>query len=201
MKKKSFRTHLESFPKDSDFYDPEETSAFFEEFFGTDTLRYQLPMGYLDIIQSGQHIAEVFFNNDPSIYNLSFIPHTALLQQVKDMLDRYINGENVDFRDIPIDIFGGTEFQHSVWDTIYQIPYGEVRSYQWIAEQVGRPKSVRAVGNATGCNPVTIIIPCHRVIGSNDSLGGYGGGLERKRQLLSLEGYPVEELKPKQKVS
>ncbi|MYF54522.1 MGMT family protein, partial [Candidatus Poribacteria bacterium] len=92
-------------------------------------------------------------------------------------------------------------FQQLVWETIHQIPHGEVRSYKWIAEQIGRPKAVRAVGNATGNNPITIIIPCHRVIGSNGNLGGYGGGLERKRQLLSLEGYPVKELKSTRKVS
>lgn len=93
----------------------------------------------------------------------------------------------------------GTDFQRLVWDAIYQIPYGEARSYKWIAEQIGRPKAVRAVGSATGSNPITIIIPCHRVIGSNGKLGGYGGGLERKRQLLSLEGYPVEVLqKPRE---
>ena len=78
---------------------------------------------------------------------------------------------------------------------IQQIPYGEVRTYQWIADQLGRPKSARSVGNATGANPVSILIPCHRVIGSNGRLGGYGGGIERKRGLLALEEYPVAELK------
>lgn len=200
-KKESLRTYFESYPKDAGFYDPETLTEAFEEHFGTNTLRYEMSIGFLDIVQLGQDIAEVFFIDDPTLYNLSSTPKTKLLQQVKDMLDRYTDGERVDFRDIPVDIFGGTEFQHSVWKTIYQIPYGEVRSYKWIAEQVGRPKAVRAVGNATGSNPITIIIPCHRVIGSSGNLGGYGGGLERKRQLLSLEGYPVKELKSTRKVS
>ena len=123
-----------------------------------------------------------------------------MLRRTKNILDRYFDGESVDFREIPVKIEMGTDFQNSVWNTIHQIPYGEVRSYKWIAEQIGRPKAVRAVGNATGSNPITIIIPCHRVIGSNGNLGGYGGGLERKRQFLTLEGYPVEVLqKPRER--
>ena len=118
-----------------------------------------------------------------------------MLKRTKDILDKYFYGDPVDFREIPVAVEMGTAFQDAVWDTIYQIPYGEVRSYKWIAEQIGKPKAVRAVGNATGSNPISIIIPCHRVIGSNGNLGGYGGGIERKRQLLTFEGYPVEVLK------
>lgn len=165
-----------------------------QDFYGPNNLRYKLPIGHIDIIQTRSHISHIFFNDDSRFYEPPFTPQTGLLRRTKGILDRYFDGESVDFREIPVKIEMGTDFQNSVWNTIHQIPYGEVRSYKWIAEQIGRPKAVRAVGNATGSNPITIIIPCHRVIGSNGNLGGYGGGLERKQQLLTLEGYPVEIL-------
>lgn len=79
-------------------------------------------------------------------------------------------------------------FQVSVWQALFRIPYGETRSYAEIASAIGRPRAVRAVGAANGANPVAIIVPCHRVIGSDGTLTGYGGGLPTKRWLLSLEG-------------
>jgi methylated-DNA-[protein]-cysteine S-methyltransferase len=82
----------------------------------------------------------------------------------------------------------GTEFQLEVWSALRTIPYGETRSYGWLAERVGRPGASRAVGAANGRNPIGIIVPCHRVIGADGSLTGYGGGLDRKRLLLELEG-------------
>ncbi len=175
-------------------YDKEQISKAVQDFYGPDNLRYKLPIGHIDIIQTRQHISQIFFNDNSTYYEPSFNPQTELLKKVKHILNRYFDGKSVDFKEIPISIDTGTEFQNLVWDTIHQIPHGEVRSYKWIAEQIGRPKAVRAVGTATGSNPITIIIPCHRVVGSNGSLGGYGGGLERKQQLLKLEGYPVETL-------
>jgi methylated-DNA-[protein]-cysteine S-methyltransferase len=88
---------------------------------------------------------------------------------------------------VPLDM-EGTEFQLNVWNRLTKIPYGETRSYAQVAEAVGRPKAVRAVGAANGSNPVAIIVPCHRVIGSNGKLTGYGGGLPLKKRLLELEG-------------
>jgi methylated-DNA-[protein]-cysteine S-methyltransferase len=82
----------------------------------------------------------------------------------------------------------GTPFQRRVWDALLRIPYGETRSYLDIAESLGAPSAVRAVGAANGKNPIAIVIPCHRVIGSNGSLTGYGGGIEMKARLLALEG-------------
>jgi len=82
----------------------------------------------------------------------------------------------------------GTEFQLSVWNYLTKIPYGETRSYGQVAEAIGRSKAVRAVGAANGSNPVAIIVPCHRVIGSSGKLTGYGGGLPLKKRLLELEG-------------
>ncbi|MCD6051991.1 MAG: hypothetical protein K0Q55_3409, partial [Verrucomicrobia bacterium] len=84
--------------------------------------------------------------------------------------------------------FRGTEFQRKVWAALVSIPFGETRSYAQIAEQVGSPKAVRAVGTANGRNPISIIAPCHRVIGSNGKLTGFAGGLEVKAFLLGLEG-------------
>lgn len=158
---------------------------------------YESPVGFLDIVQADEHISRISFCDDSEFFEPSLTPESDLLRQVSAKLDAYFSGESVDFREIPVEMEGGTEFQNLVWDAIHQIPYGEVRSYKWIAEQIGRPKAVRAVGSATGSNPITIINPCHRVIGSNGNLGGYGGGLERKRKLLKLEGYAVEGLSGK----
>ena len=88
---------------------------------------------------------------------------------------------------VPLDI-EGTDFQKSVWTQLGKIPYGETRSYAQIAKAIGRPKAVRAVGAANGSNPVAIVVPCHRVIGSSGKLTGYGGGLPLKKRLLELEG-------------
>lgn len=100
-------------------------------------------------------------------------------------LAEYFAGDRVDF-ELDLD-FGGTQFQRQVWNALLTIPYGETRSYGEIARQVGSPGAFRAVGLANGHNPIGIIVPCHRVIGANGSLTGYGGGLERKKMLLDLE--------------
>jgi len=100
-------------------------------------------------------------------------------------LDAYLRGEVRTFS-APIDL-AGTPFQLDVWRQLQAIPYGEVRSYADVARAIGRPAAVRAVGAANGANPVPIIVPCHRVIGSDGSLTGYAGGLERKVKLLEIE--------------
>jgi O-6-methylguanine DNA methyltransferase len=110
----------------------------------------------------------------------------APLQQAMDELRRYVTGERVQFR-CPLDLHG-TAFQIEVWEELFRIPYGETRTYAEIARAIGRPAAVRAVGAANGANPVAIIVPCHRVIGSDGTLTGYGGGLPTKAWLLSLEG-------------
>lgn len=102
-----------------------------------------------------------------------------------EQLNAYFAGELSDF-DIEFDL-RGTEFQQRVWKALLTIPYGETRSYGEIAEQIGAPGSARAVGWANGHNPIAIVVPCHRVIGANGTLTGYGGGLARKRTLLELE--------------
>ncbi len=106
-------------------------------------------------------------------------------------LRAYFKGQTAAVNDIPLSL-SGTEFQLDVWDALCDIPCGETRSYGEIAAAVGRPAAVRAVGMANNANPVGIIVPCHRVIGSNGSLTGYGGGLDKKAWLLAHEGAIVE---------
>lgn len=101
-------------------------------------------------------------------------------------LDEYFARGRKTF-DLPL-LFVGTEFQEKVWNTLLEVPYGETRSYGWMAKRIGNPKAVRAVGTANGSNSISIFAPCHRIIGSNGSLTGYGGGLPAKKFLLELEG-------------
>lgn len=111
---------------------------------------------------------------------------TALLERASRQLEEYFAGKRKQF-DLPLSL-RGTEFQRQVWAALRDIPYGETRSYGQIAQAVGRPKAVRAVGMANHRNPISIIVPCHRVVGADGSLTGYGGGLENKKFLLALEG-------------
>lgn len=165
--------------------------------FASRTIAYNSPMGCIGIVAADQgSISHLFFAdnfpfNEPPHFQIEY----PVLNRVQELLERYFAGEPLDVSEIPLRVDWGTSFQNKVWDAIQRIPYGEVSSYKWIAEQIGKPKAVRAVGSAVGANPVSILRPCHRVVRSNGGLGGYGGGLERKRQLLALEGDPVEELK------
>jgi len=106
---------------------------------------------------------------------------------IRDALGRYFAGELTALADIPWRV-AGTDFQRQVWQALTEIPAGETRTYSQQAARIGRPTAVRAVGLANGANPIGVVIPCHRVIGSNGALTGYGGGLERKRWLLAHEG-------------
>ena len=108
---------------------------------------------------------------------------------VMNQLDAYFEKKRRQF-DLPLDL-RGTPFQLQVWDFLLSIPWGETRTYGETAKALGRPKAARAVGRAVGTNPVSIVVPCHRIIGSDGSLTGYGGGLDRKTALLELEGLEV----------
>ena len=110
---------------------------------------------------------------------------TALIKEAYRQLSEYLKGERRMF-DLPLNP-RGTDFQKRVWRALCDIPYGETRSYKQIAEAIGNPKAVRAVGMANNRNPITIVVPCHRVIGADGKLVGYGGGLEMKEFLLRLE--------------
>ncbi|MFF8653582.1 methylated-DNA--[protein]-cysteine S-methyltransferase [Streptomyces huasconensis] len=104
-------------------------------------------------------------------------------------LEAYFAGELKEF-DLPLRL-DGTPFQRLVWDELLRIPYGEIRTYGELAELLGKPGASRAVGLANGKNPISVIVPCHRVVGANGNLTGYGGGLDRKKQLLAFEGAGV----------
>jgi methylated-DNA-[protein]-cysteine S-methyltransferase len=108
--------------------------------------------------------------------------------RARDALAAYFAGELDALARLPVHV-AGTPFQHAVWDGLREIPFGETRSYTELAAAIGRPRAVRAVGAANGANPVSLVVPCHRVIGSGGDLTGYGGGLERKRWLLEHERY------------
>lgn len=109
----------------------------------------------------------------------------ALTEAVCRQLDEYFAGTRTTF-DFPLRL-QGTPFQEKVWAALWDIPYGETRSYQQIAQAIGQPKACRAVGMANHRNPIYIVVPCHRVVGANGALTGYGGGLDMKKALLELE--------------
>ena len=111
----------------------------------------------------------------------------SLPYNLKRQLQRYAAGKPVRWK-LPIDLSSGTSFQQKVWRVLATIPHGETRSYGWVAKKVGKPGASRAVGAACGANPVPVIVPCHRVIAGDGSIGGFGGGLPMKRRLLQSEG-------------
>jgi len=108
-----------------------------------------------------------------------------VLEKTRKQLDEYLNGNRKEF-DIPL-LMAGTDFQRRVWKALMRVPYGATSTYGQIAKDIGSPRAVRAVGNANRTNPISIIVPCHRVIGSDGELVGYGGGLSVKKRLLKLE--------------
>ena len=121
---------------------------------------------------------------------------TPLIEKAASMLREYFDGKRKDFAGLPLRP-EGTEFQKKVWDALLTIPYGETRSYKEQAAIVGNVKACRAVGSANGRNPISIVIPCHRVIGSDKSLTGYAGGLSVKMSLLELESAVTNSIVPK----
>ena len=106
-------------------------------------------------------------------------------REARKQLEEYFDGKRKEFS-LPLQ-FEGTTFQKKVWNVLREIPYGETRSYEWVAKKAGRPRAVRAVGNAVGANPIPVVIPCHRVIRKNGELGGYGYGTDVKKKLLEIE--------------
>ena len=120
-------------------------------------------------------------------------PEHDVLQRLVTQLHDYFAGTRQQF-DLPLLPERGTPFQRAVWKALQSIPYGETWSYSELAAKVGRPAAVRAVGQANGANPLPIVVPCHRVIGRDGTLTGFGGGVEVKRLLLSIEGCWMEEM-------
>ncbi|WP_078597470.1 methylated-DNA--[protein]-cysteine S-methyltransferase [Evansella clarkii] len=156
------------------------------------------PIGKLTVGKSEKGICFVEFGSSEEtkpliekwlqskLMNVKLVEDTEQLHEAAMQINEYFSGERRDF-DLPLDL-RGTQFQNLVWNQVKTIPYGETRSYKHIAMEIGAPKAVRAIGGANNQNPVPLIIPCHRVIGSNGSMVGYGGGLDKKVQLLTLEG-------------
>jgi len=148
----------------------------------TYTKTYDSPLGKLKLQSTDEHITAVLFDEpgeSPANDN------HFLLQQCRSQLDEYFTGKRVQF-DLPLQQ-EGTVFQQKIWDLISQIPFGKTISYHQLATQYGDLKAIRAVASANGKNKLAIIIPCHRVIGTNNSLTGYAGGLWRKKWLLEHE--------------
>ena len=141
----------------------------------------------LAVSEAGVHAIEFQASRHPVRRDARWeAAHHPLLDEVASQLDAYFAGERRDF-DLPL-APEGTAFQQSVWRALSGIPFGETRSYADIASVIGKPNAVRAVGAANGRNPIPIVVPCHRVIGADGTLTGFGGGLPTKRFLLSLEG-------------
>lgn len=138
-----------------------------------------------DWIDSRHHQSK--FEKFKKIIGLNCIEsESAVIIRAKTEILEYLNGERQSF-DIPLH-FIGTDLQRVVADELLKIPYGQTISYSELAKRIGRPTAIRAVANAVGYNPISILIPCHRIIGANGSLTGYGGGLNRKRKFLTIEG-------------
>jgi len=152
------------------------------------------PLGKLLLARTAKGLAGVWFEGQkhhPEPLTIVRRPDDALLRRTADLLHDYFAGKDVVF-DIPLDL-QGTPFQRSVWKALLAIPEGQTSTYGAIAKSLGAASAVRAVGSAVGRNPVSVIVPCHRVIGSDGSLTGYAGGVERKRALLQLEHALEEE--------
>ena len=143
---------------------------------------FQSPIGMLEICGTDKHICSILFidhqQQETSV-------QSKILNNCVKQLQEYFRHQRKDF-DLPLNP-DGSSFQNQVWRILQTIPYGSTASYLDVAQKIGNPKAVRAVGGANGKNPITIIIPCHRVIGANGKLVGYGGGMWRKKWLLQHE--------------
>ena len=153
------------------------------------TVTIPSPTGDLTLIASDTGLAAILWDDDAAMqarYSPRHEdPHHPVIAATVRQLDEYFAGTRTTF-DLPLDPVG-TAFQRDVWRALLTIPYGETRSYADIARVIGRPTATRAVGAANGRNPIPIVTPCHRVIGSNGTLTGFGGGLPNKQLLLALE--------------
>ena len=151
--------------------------------------RYESPLGPMILAATDLGLAGLWFEGQRHLPDTSAWPdaptHPVLLEAVAQLRD-YFAGRRTRFA-LPLDLHGGTAFQQSVWQALLAIPAGGTTSYGDIGQRVGRPSAVRAVGAAVGRNPVSIVVPCHRVVGRDGSLTGYAGGLKRKSALLELE--------------
>ena len=145
------------------------------------------PIGELLLLGDGDALHGLYMQagKNPIRISPQWVRDDEAFADTREQLEQYFAGERTTF-DIPMHL-EGTAFQRTVWHELTQIPYGETISYGELAKRIGRPDRARAVGTANGQNPIAVIVPCHRVIGANGKLVGYGGGLDNKRRLLELE--------------
>lgn len=153
---------------------------------------YNSPVGKLGIIEQNQRITNLFFCgiNDPNLEHVTERMTPTIKKAILE-LSEYFSGQLKIF-DLPVEPFG-TKFQVSVWRELTKIPYGQTCTYSNIAQMIGRPMACRAVGNANNRNPISIIIPCHRVVGKNNPWG-YAGGRDAKEFLINLEKHNIEKI-------
>ena len=144
----------------------------------------QAPIDALGVAVDDDGICRIRFGGVPPGGTVA--PPDEILGRAADELARYFAGEDVAFT-VPLSVTGGSDFERAVWRQLYAIPYAEMRTYGQIAAGVGEPDAARAVGTACNRNPIPVIIPCHRVVGADGKLVGFGGGLWRKKVLLELE--------------
>lgn len=142
---------------------------------------YKSTIGYIRIEAEDNYITALDFVTDIGEENTS-----EIIERCKSQLEEYFIGKRKKF-ELEIKYLNGTDFQTKVWETLRDIPYGKTVSYKWIAEKIGNPKAMRAVGGANNRNPIAIIVPCHRVVGANGKLVGYAGGIDKKEYLLKIE--------------
>ncbi|PJG85097.1 methylated-DNA--[protein]-cysteine S-methyltransferase [Conservatibacter flavescens] len=164
---------------------------------------YSSPVGHLLMLEQEGYLTNLDFEKEQGTPNPKWVEHNdrPLFQRLKIELERYFSGQVVDFSTIPL-APKGTEFQQKIWQALTQIPYGQTLTYGELAQLINKPQAVRAVGGAVGSNPISILIPCHRILGKNRELTGFGGGLPAKRFLLNLEKINyvdkgIEFVKPK----
>ncbi|MFZ4286571.1 methylated-DNA--[protein]-cysteine S-methyltransferase [Variovorax sp. HJSM1_2] len=153
------------------------------------------PLGPMTFAASEKGLCGVWFDgqrHEPDLNQWPLVPLEShpVLVQTRDALVAYFAGTSARF-DVPLDLGGGTPFQQAVWQALLQIPAGATTSYRALSQHIGRPKAVRAVGAAIGRNPISVVVPCHRVVGSSGDLTGYAGGVERKAWLLQRENAPL----------
>jgi methylated-DNA-[protein]-cysteine S-methyltransferase len=153
--------------------------------------RTDSPLGPLLLAASERGLAGAWFverqRDTPDPSGWAQAPGHPVVQQATAQLAEYFSGQRQHF-DLPLDLTYGTAFQQAVWQALLDIGFGQTTHYGALARRIGRPKAMRALGAAVGRNPVSIIVPCHRVIGADGSLTGYAGGLDRKTALLRIEG-------------
>jgi methylated-DNA-[protein]-cysteine S-methyltransferase len=152
--------------------------------------RYAGPLGPMIVAATSRGVAGIWFEGQKHMPDHSSWPeqpgHPVLAQAIAQ-LGQYFAGKRDAF-ELPLDLQGGTAFQQSVWQALLAIPRGGTTSYGMLGQRIGKPGAMRAVGAAVGRNPLSVVVPCHRVLGAGGALTGYAGGLERKTALLQLEG-------------